>query len=80
MRVRLAEVRGMIEHFVLRLILVETGDTDGEVESCYEAIDKRGIKCPPLPSRYWKQHSYSDSVEITNKMKPSNRIYYSNVH
>jgi hypothetical protein len=44
MKLHLTEVRRVIEHFVLRLILLEIGDTDtdSEVESGYEAKDKRG--------------------------------------
>jgi hypothetical protein len=48
----MTEVRRVIELFVLRLILVEIGDTDTvrEVESGYEAKDNRGINCPLFES------------------------------
>jgi hypothetical protein len=48
MKLHVTEVRRVIEHFVLRLILVEIGDTDtdSEVESGYEAKDNGAVNCP----------------------------------
>jgi len=39
--------------------------------------------CPsyvPIRLAGWLNRNYLDSVEITNKMQPCNRIYYSTVH
>ena len=50
-----------------------SGRTDGRTETTNITLAFRNLKNAPKTTLY-------KSVEITNKMQPCNRIYYSNVY